>query len=431
MKRYQPLKLYELRSHPEQNKSLSAWDLVDKYKDDPDVFISFTELNKIGINPQSRYNTPLGIYTYPLKEFVERYIVKQKKPAIWRTFNLGYFAPFGGGNNYVNFIRLNGKGGKFIEDMYRDYGSNDYDRDMDKLRKLYWSRFQVSDADVKEVVNNFWVFFVEHNHNLDTSTMLELLRNSFYPIQIPVSTIEEFVKVELYNALKDEDKNTLEKLLKENFKKYSSINTIINDATKEAKEKNPVISMWNVTRELAKALIEDEKYANTMWNKILRSLGYSGFADRSGRGIIHPSEPMQAMFLSTQAFDVIERVDNKPDKAQDIIVGRLQVSSANFGEGEFWRFQDLIKKVGKGYYIPNLDQLSFLYVNKERIPQLNSIHAFWSSSENKKPDEDDLVISSKPYEGKYYFVLDSANGSIYTLPETAKIYCLFVKDVKK
>lgn len=49
----------------------------------------------------------------------------------------------------------------------------------------------------------------------------------------------------------------------------------------------------------------------TKWNSILRECGYTGFADKSGRGYIHESEPYQACFLSTKSFDVIELVLNK------------------------------------------------------------------------------------------------------------------------
>ena len=68
----------EKRRNPEMNPHISAWDYVDKYKNDPDVYISFTTIDKIGINPRSVYNTPNGIYCYPLREF---YIERQRKPS--------------------------------------------------------------------------------------------------------------------------------------------------------------------------------------------------------------------------------------------------------------------------------------------------------------------------------------------------------------
>ena len=66
--------LLEARRNPEKNPHIGAWDLFFKYKDDPNVYISFTTIDKLGINPNSKFNTPNGIYTYPIKEFYENYI---------------------------------------------------------------------------------------------------------------------------------------------------------------------------------------------------------------------------------------------------------------------------------------------------------------------------------------------------------------------
>ena len=123
--RYKPFNFEEARKNPEMNPHIGAWDYVDKYQYDPDVYISFTEIDKIGLNPQSKYNTPLGIYTYPLKEFAEKYIFgsmsavdEYNKLHIKNT--VGSYAPFAGNAKYINFIRCKDKA-NFIEDMYPTY----------------------------------------------------------------------------------------------------------------------------------------------------------------------------------------------------------------------------------------------------------------------------------------------------------------------
>lgn len=73
------------RRNPELNKKISIIDQLSPYKDDPSYFISFTDINKIGLNPSTTYDTPLGIYTYPLKE-------------IWNDF-VNNEIPFAGGSN--------------------------------------------------------------------------------------------------------------------------------------------------------------------------------------------------------------------------------------------------------------------------------------------------------------------------------------------
>jgi hypothetical protein len=58
--------MLEKRSH--DTPKLGIVEALSKYKNDPDIYISYTDVEKLGINPIFGYNTPLGIYFYPLKE---------------------------------------------------------------------------------------------------------------------------------------------------------------------------------------------------------------------------------------------------------------------------------------------------------------------------------------------------------------------------
>jgi hypothetical protein len=71
----------EARKNPEQNPKVSINQAIrqrlNKTKDKIDgaitnLFVSFTEIDKLGINPGSRYDTPLGIYAYPAKYVMHR-----------------------------------------------------------------------------------------------------------------------------------------------------------------------------------------------------------------------------------------------------------------------------------------------------------------------------------------------------------------------
>lgn len=51
--------LIEKRSHPELNIKESSYEQIKKYLDSgKEYYISFIEIDKIGINPRSKYNTP-------------------------------------------------------------------------------------------------------------------------------------------------------------------------------------------------------------------------------------------------------------------------------------------------------------------------------------------------------------------------------------
>ncbi|MFA5025424.1 MAG: hypothetical protein WC503_02895 [Candidatus Shapirobacteria bacterium] len=96
---------------------ISIIEALSKYKDDPDIYISYTSLEKLGINPQYDYGTPLGIYFYPLKE-------------IWR-FVTNDTVPFAGERNWVWVVRA-----KNLLNL-DTYTESDFINDEKKLRKYF------------------------------------------------------------------------------------------------------------------------------------------------------------------------------------------------------------------------------------------------------------------------------------------------------
>lgn len=59
--------LIEKRSNPDKNEKVGGYNQLEKYRDHADgLYASYTAIDKIGINPQSSYNTPNGIYVYHL-----------------------------------------------------------------------------------------------------------------------------------------------------------------------------------------------------------------------------------------------------------------------------------------------------------------------------------------------------------------------------
>jgi hypothetical protein len=68
--------LLEYRRAGSRYPKQAAIDVLKKYENQDDVYVSFTEIEKLGINPQSNYNTPLGIYSYPLKAAMKVYGVR-------------------------------------------------------------------------------------------------------------------------------------------------------------------------------------------------------------------------------------------------------------------------------------------------------------------------------------------------------------------
>jgi hypothetical protein len=85
---------------------------LEKYKDDENIYIHYSDIPKLGINPQTSFDTPAGIYAYPLKEMYEAV----KLNAI----------PFAGNRRFV--VVFKNTGGKIL-DMSK-YSQANYATDM-------------------------------------------------------------------------------------------------------------------------------------------------------------------------------------------------------------------------------------------------------------------------------------------------------------
>lgn len=73
--------------------------------------------------------------------------------------------------------------------------------------------------------------------------------------------------------------------------------------------------LWNITRLLSirisrRKFGSENRYMNT-WSALFRKLGYSGFYDSLGQGIVHDNEPTQCVFFSKDGFNVLETISNR------------------------------------------------------------------------------------------------------------------------
>lgn len=115
--------LNEERKNPSLNPKISAYESLKPYSDKENYYISFTEIDKIGINPRSKYDTPLGIYTYPIKQIWKEYEIDKYK-------RLKGAIPFAGGSPYIWVIKPKSNKNVLHMDTYTD---EQYQRDKYRL----------------------------------------------------------------------------------------------------------------------------------------------------------------------------------------------------------------------------------------------------------------------------------------------------------
>lgn len=245
-------------------------DALRKYHTDPSIYITFSDLAKVGINPQSGYETPLGIYTYPLD-------------AVWDQVIFNNL-PFGTERSFVHVLQASGT----ILDLH-SYNAADLERDLQRLHGIFIDgKFaQRRDAAIKDKIAHGWY----SPYNYDSITDAQKAK------------IDQFV-VEQKDQLWD---------LK------------IAEAKRTALVSTPGGQLWNITRLLAKFFYDNTVSGDALfssgaskppviWNAIFRLLGYVGAVDRQNEGIIHQNEPTQAVFFSKAPLKHLETVANIYDR---------------------------------------------------------------------------------------------------------------------
>ena len=131
MKNIHTLFLNEKRSHPETNKDLTFNQYLNKllstYNID-DIFVSFRKsVNVTDVNPNNGYETPTGVYTYPLLSFKDKIDPNIDEDEFRRLF------PFQNNLEYIFFYVVQNKDG-LIENSTP---KNILDEYVKKIKSLY------------------------------------------------------------------------------------------------------------------------------------------------------------------------------------------------------------------------------------------------------------------------------------------------------
>jgi len=110
------------------NPKISAYDILNKYKDMDNIYISFSFVKEISIDSIDDDAIPYGVVCYPLKE-----IWKQNKT--YQHKNIDFLSLYNKDMPYIQVIRLVNDDG-CINDMYNDYTNVNFDNDIDKIKSL-------------------------------------------------------------------------------------------------------------------------------------------------------------------------------------------------------------------------------------------------------------------------------------------------------
>jgi len=323
--------LLEKRRNPEQNPKVSSYDALRKYFGRSDVYFSMRDINKLGINPNSKYDTPNGIYSYWLNVYEDKLASKK---SIEKT------VPFAGASPIVyifkpkkgtNIIKLSemdeAKTKEFIKMAFEKAPKfkTFFVEDVNELKKLERQKKRLEKIikileddkeDLDEIFVNLSITFYYADED-EKEIFYKIFGFDLLKIKpFNISTIALRIKRLSWSYKRCNDKvlsvyeDTNNKLQEEKERLISNsdiddmVDKVWNKGKNEAKMMNKPSGIfwwfsWKVGGNPNK------------WNSFFRMLGVDGVNDDNGDGVIHKNEPFQCVFFDKTKLEVLEVVDNK------------------------------------------------------------------------------------------------------------------------
>jgi hypothetical protein len=246
------------RADKEGVKLRSQLSKIDSYVEEtsdgkPMFYMTFTKINKVGINPRSKYNTPNGIYAYPVTKKIYDQLVAGR-------------LPFAQEQPYVSILEPEDRGSLAHNDMSEE----EYQQAVLSLYNGEASRIWLS---AKKAFNFDITVDIRDASDMDVDAQPD----------------------KMLQAGSGSDPYT-----------YSDIKALVptyKEFTKEARKQTPFGKLWNITRRFSGG-------NPNVWSALWRALGYDGAIDL-GTGTIHSAEPTQAVFFTRDAIEVKDTFVNK------------------------------------------------------------------------------------------------------------------------
>lgn len=207
--------------------NVSVLKQLQPYSKDSSYYVTFTDLEKVGVNPNNKFATPIGVYAYNLKD-------------LWNDWVSGDRF-FGDDRKYVNLLKLN------TDKVFDFQNYTNYEKDYQFLKDIYQRDYESTTG----------ISFEDY-----------------------IQTLKEKATLYQHNTEAAEIWDTIQSMLQ------------INDR--------------QATSGLA------TKRSTILWNKTLRDMGYDAVVDKGSN--IHLLQSSQAIFLSPQSYDIVDRFVNRTYK---------------------------------------------------------------------------------------------------------------------
>jgi hypothetical protein len=299
----------EARKNPDLNPKISAYEALLPYKDDPNIFISFSN-GKIGIKPLAKYDTPLSIYAFPIKQSWTFYGVNKSK-------SLGSL-PYGLLYNDI-FIIKKKPGIKVLNLSTMDNG--EYTRYCNELLYILKKDFKFATGKSSEAYSKLYRMCVlagcfdlpEQGDFINVDSLqFPKYNKSSIEYNVFIKKVKELENICNHDFdVVDAVKNNITSLYKSNKspgeKFYSLTKNIVFLYFDHTDKTNKF-----TTSKYDKQIFTTEDHIKR-WRQLFVDLGVDLVIDE-GDSIIHFNEPCQAFFVDKSKFEVIDTIKNKEYK---------------------------------------------------------------------------------------------------------------------
>ena len=310
--------LDEARRNPGTNNAAKNGAGIDdllKWSEGGDYFVTFTSWPKVGINPQSSYATPIGVYCYPLGDGEMQRQIKDDE------------VPFAGKQPWINVLHLSAPDERTV--YLNDPAA----------------RFQTLNDHIAD-----WL--VER---------MPLYRDLSGGGEPPPMTNKEMKKDIIFKRIYTyAAKNALRSTPGGIFWAFSRLAALlvrymVNDPEGSAnKYKQGELDRICYT---VNNIVDEIDNVPALWTRLMLDIGVDAVVDY-GDGIIHGNEPTQAVFFTTKAFRVVDRIFNpRQEMKKGIDINRDQ------------DFADLLRFTGQKTEPSRLIDLVSAIINKSGYDQ--------------------------------------------------------------
>lgn len=250
---------------------------VEQYVVDDDTLpthaFSMTKVNKLGINTKTSYQTPAGIYFYPLNETFYNQLLEDGLPFVSSAPYVQLVELMGDAEDWLIF-----KGTPIIADLVS--GAHEGVDNQSPERVL----------EVAKILSEY-VIGLDHKQGPGSNHELWQLQGK----------LQKEIKLwKLYR-----------KRAEENGTFFPDSHPLLNAMRKSGFEKplgSTDVDIWAMTWYVTQVLTSRDTRKNEaaiVWSRLMRLIGIIGALDM-GYGVIHPSEPTQAVAFTPKAYRLID-----------------------------------------------------------------------------------------------------------------------------